>query len=90
VTAFITNPEGRIDGIVLSDGTTAHSGPEFFANVPALKRGDRLTLKGPGAVFPQGKTMRIQSLESSTGRTFIAVEDRGGPPAPRGPRPPRP
>jgi hypothetical protein len=66
IAAIVSSPRGRIQALVLTDGTTAVAhGLEGFG----LKIGDRITVAGKGGVYPRGKSVYVEKITLPNGQT---------------------
>ena len=75
IVAIVSSPKGRVAGVVLDDGTTAHAGHKSDLGSLGLKVGDQVTLTGRGGVYARGKGMMIEQvkLPSGSSRTLAAA-----------------
>jgi hypothetical protein len=66
IAAIVSSPRGRVQALVLTDGTTAVAhGLESFG----LKIGDRITVAGKGGVYPRGKSVYVEKITLPNGQT---------------------
>ncbi len=81
ITAFILNPEGKVDGAVLDSGDQAHFGPETGALVAGqTKVGETLTVTGhAGSSSSYGRELEAETLQLG-GNTINVIHARPLPP----------
>jgi hypothetical protein len=66
IAAIVSGPKGRIEALVLTDGTTAVAhGLDGFG----LKIGDRIAVAGQGGVYPRGKSVHVEKITLPNGQT---------------------
>src|SRR5262249_890908 len=66
IAAIVSGPRGRVQALVLTDGTTAMAhGIEGFG----LKVGDRIAVAGQGGAYARGKSLRIEKITLPNGQT---------------------
>jgi hypothetical protein len=66
IAAIVSSPSGRVQALVLTDGTTVVArGIEGFG----LKIGDRIAVAGQGGVYTRGKSLRVEKITLPNGQT---------------------
>lgn len=76
IQSFSSDPRGNIDGVILSDGTVAHTGRKAHLDTLGLKVGDNVTVTGRGGAYPQGKALHIESIKLPNGETRTVERPR--------------
>ena len=76
IRGFSTDPRGNVDGILLSDGTTARAGRKARLETLGLKPGDTVTVTGRGGAYPQGKSLRIETIKLPSGEVRTVERPR--------------
>lgn len=74
--AVSANPEGRINRLILSDGTTVQIPPYSQVDPEQLKLGDKITVSGTGLSFEGVNYIRAMNVESSNQPSLL--QPRGG------------
>lgn len=93
VSAYLLDPRGGVDGLLLTSGDQLRFGPQTGAALASVvKVGDEVTATGrAGTASSYGREIRVKSL-SANGQTFTEL-GRGGPhpggPPHHGPRGPK-
>jgi hypothetical protein len=76
IVALLSNPKGRVEGVVLDDGTTALAGHHEKLGDLGLKVGQKVTVTGRGGVYEKGKGMRIVSVTLPSGETKVLEQGK--------------
>ncbi len=88
VSAYLLDPRGGVDGLLLTNGDQLRFGPQTGAALAAVvKVGDEVTATGrAGTASSYGREIRVKSL-TAAGQTFTEMGP-GGPPhhGPHGPK----
>jgi hypothetical protein len=81
VRAVLANPDGAVDGFILDDGTVVQAEPRARLSRFGIAAGSQVTATGLGGSYPQGRSMRVLTLQIGDGATY-AVEHPAPRPAP--------
>ncbi len=71
VRALVARPDGRIEALLLADGTTASLPPRADVAALGLKVGDTVTVTGRGGTYPAGKALHVDAITLADGKTTV-------------------
>ena len=70
------DPRGRVDGILLTDGTSARAGRRGRLETLGLTAGDTVSVTGRGGVYPQGRSLHVETIKLPSGEVRVLEPPR--------------
>lgn len=91
VRTLLASPDGVIDGFILEDGTVVHAGPHARLSRLGVIAGSKVVVTGLGGAYPQGRSLRAETLQVNGGPAYqIGPRVPAPPPAGHAPIAPAP